>query len=170
MRDEMSQKARFKIYEKRYLRGDPFPNLIHGRYIRSKLFFQYNLFGKPKNVKIVGWQAMTIGAPGVDFGRILFSNLPDETDVPKLEAHCRRMLRIYVDKVKKEYPRIHRSDFEKDVIYNLAFAFMNHFMTIENYKPLVRVLLNLGSFECDDLETVKQLIANEGISGGLVLR
>jgi hypothetical protein len=159
--EQLTKKVKLKQYERRYLRNDPFPTLIHGRFIRSKVFFQYSFFGKPKNLKIVGWQAMTIGAPGIDFGRILLSNLPNETDTVKLEAYCRRMLRIYVNKLKKEYPKLHRSDFEKDVIYNLSYSFINHFMTIENYKTLLRVLNNLGCFECDNMEKVLSRLSKE---------
>jgi len=134
------------------------------------VFFQYSFFGKPKNLKIVGWQAMTIGAPGIDFSRILLSNLPDEMDTEKLEAYCRRMLRIYINKLKKEYPKLHRSAFEKDVIYNLSYSFIKHFMTLENYRTLLLVLNNLGCFECDNLQNVINVITREMGPGCSALR
>ncbi|XP_012523396.2 uncharacterized protein LOC105829238 [Monomorium pharaonis] len=119
---ELSEKIRKKLDSTTKLELNDFWTICHGNFTRSNLLFRYEN-GRPSDVKVIDWSTMRYCSPSIDFGHILLQNLPDDHDLPKVEAFCRTILQIYLDAVKDEYPEVDCELLERDIIAKLPFAY-----------------------------------------------
>lgn len=100
--------------------------ICHGHFTRDNVLFRYEN-GKPNDVKMIDWETMRYCSPAIDLGLILFTNIPNESELPKVEAFCRNILRLYLDTVKEEYPKVEHKFLEllKDIIAKLLLAYLS---------------------------------------------
>jgi len=126
--------------------------VCHGHFTRDNVLFKHEN-GKPSDVKMIDWETMKYGSPAIDFGLILFANIPEEGELSKVEAFCRNILRLYLDAVKEEYPEVERELLERDIIAKLLLAYISLCnddpirITYEELGMMLRVLDGLGSLD-----------------------
>lgn len=126
--------------------------VCHGHFTRDNVLFKHEN-GKPSDVKMIDWETMRYCSPVIDFGLILFTNISDESELPKVEAFCRNILRLYLDTVKEEYPEVGRELLERDIIAKLLLAYISLCddgpirITYEELGMMLHVLDRLGSLD-----------------------
>lgn len=126
--------------------------VCHGHFTRDNVLFKHE-DGKPSDVKMIDWETMKYGSPAIDFGLILFTNIPEGDELPKVEAFCRNILRLYLDTVEEAYSEVERELLEQDVIAKLLLAYINLCnddpvrITYEELGMMLRVLDGLGSLD-----------------------
>ncbi|XP_050458872.1 uncharacterized protein LOC126855348 [Cataglyphis hispanica] len=126
--------------------------VCHGHFTRDNVLFKHEN-GKPSDVKMIDWETMRHCSPAIDFALILFTNMPDESELPKVETFCRNILRFYLDTVKEEYPQVERQLLERDIITKLLLGYINLCnddpirITYEELGTMLHVLDGLGSLD-----------------------
>lgn len=144
---DLKEKVRQKLEKVKHLGTSTATCFIHGSFTRSKIFFNENITDTP--IKLIDFETVNLGSPVVDVGRILLTNMPNETNVSMLEKFCRDMVHYYITNVNKEYPMVDNT-LEHDIINHLLFPYVNltakEFEEITNHIPILHALNNLGSF------------------------
>lgn len=124
--------------------------VCHGSFSRDNVLFRYEN-GKPCDVKVIDWQTMRYCSPAIDLGLILFANLPDDRPPPKVGPFCRDILRLYLDAVEHEYPKVERELLERDIIAKLLFAYIvlctDENVTDGELATTLRALDDLGALD-----------------------
>ncbi|XP_029666306.1 uncharacterized protein LOC115237426 [Formica exsecta] len=126
--------------------------VCHGHFTRDNVLFKHEN-GKPSDVKMIDWETMRYCSPAIDFALILFTNIPDESELPKVEAFCRNILRFYLDTVKGEYPEVERELLERDIIAKLLLGYISLCdddpirITYQELGMMLHVLDGLGSLD-----------------------
>ncbi|KAK1128494.1 hypothetical protein K0M31_002952 [Melipona bicolor] len=120
--------------------------ICHGHFSHDNLLFKYER-EKPIDVKVIDWQTMRYCSPGVDLGPILLYNVTHENGPSEVQ----KILTLYVDTVRSEYPEIDAKRLREDIVGKFLFAcvvlsFLDHITDDE----LTRVLLLLE--QLDDLD------------------
>ncbi|EZA55344.1 hypothetical protein DMN91_004507 [Ooceraea biroi] len=123
-------------------------SLVHGSLTRYKTFYK-QCNGECK-IKFIGFKTIMLSSPVIDFGRILFTNLPNENDVSKLEEFCRNILEIYLKQIELSCSEMVQC-VERQIIDNLLFSYVSldtkESEAIENHIPILNMLNSLGSLD-----------------------
>ncbi|XP_012232732.2 uncharacterized protein [Linepithema humile] len=124
--------------------------ICHGHFTRDNVLFKHEN-GRPSDTKIVDWETMKYCSPAIDFGFIVFTNLPFKSSLPKVEEFCRNILRFYLNAVKDEYPEVNCEFLKQDIIAKLPYAWLfmcgNHSLTPKESNITLQILKSLGSFD-----------------------
>ncbi|EZA61173.1 hypothetical protein DMN91_004636 [Ooceraea biroi] len=142
-------KIKRKLKKVELLKTDIASTIIHGCFTRSNIFVKYDDQGC--RTKLIDFQAIKYDSPSIDFGRIFLTNLPNEHNVSKLENMFKIILHTYLEKLKKDYPRVIFTLVRQDIVHNMILSYINlndeEKEAIENHKPILHMLNKIGSFD-----------------------
>lgn len=117
--------------------------ICHGHFSHDNLLFKYQN-GKPIDAKMIDWQTMRYCSPAVDLGPILLYNVTHENGPSEVQ----KILTLYIDTVRSEYPEVDSERLREDVVDKFLFAcvvlsILDHITDDE----LTRVLLLLEQLD-----------------------
>jgi len=119
--------------------------IIHGELTNSKLWFKYNEFGDPCDMKILDWHGARYGSPAIDFSYILLNNLPDHLETAsEFITERTALLNYYLNTLMDEFPHslnldILEQHFLRQLFYMYINLYLNHYDVTYDYLKVLKM-------------------------------
>jgi len=96
-------------------------------------------------IKVIDFQSIRLSSPVIDFGRIVFTNLPNTSSILDMRDFIKRMLQTYIYELRKVYPEVDCKAVYKELTNHMIFPYVN--MIPEEYARIKSHLVLLHALD-----------------------